>query len=313
MIRLLVNRLFDTLVTALLVLTLVFVALRILPGDPAVAALGDTAGTAQIEALREQLGLNRSLAAQYFYFLWDMLRLDFGRSMLNGASISGILLSNLPYTLQLAAGAILVGMLIGVPAGILSAINKGRGLDYGARVFALIGLCIPDFYLGALMLIAFALTLDWFPIMGGGSGLWGSLYHVALPALTLGLVMAAFTSRLTRSALLEVLGRDYVRTARAKGVSERWVVGKHALRNAMIPVVTGFGIYILTMLSGSISIELIFSRPGIGSVLINGINARDYAVVQAGLVMFSMFVVLVNFGVDIVYALIDPRVRVAAR
>ena len=313
MIRLLVNRLFDTLVTALLVLTLVFVALRILPGDPAVAALGDTAGTAQIEALREQLGLNRPLAAQYFYFLWDMLRLDFGRSMLNGASISGILLSNLPYTLQLAAGAILVGMLIGVPAGILSAINKGRGLDYGARVFALIGLCIPDFYLGALMLIAFALTLDWFPIMGGGSGLWGSLYHVALPALTLGLVMAAFTSRLTRSALLEVLGRDYVRTARAKGVSERWVVGKHALRNAMIPVVTGFGIYILTLLSGSISIELIFSRPGIGSVLINGINARDYAVVQAGLVMFSMFVVLVNFGVDIVYALIDPRVRVAAR
>lgn len=313
MIRMLVNRLLDTAVTALLVLTLVFAALRILPGDPAVATLGDTAGTAQIEAFREQLGLNRPLVEQYGYFLWDMLQLDFGRSLVNGDAISAILLANLPYTLQLAAGAILVGMMIGVPAGIVSAINKGRALDYGARVFALVGLCIPDFYLGALMLIAFALTLDWFPIMGGGNGLWGSLYHVALPALTLGLVMAAFTSRLTRSALLEVLGRDYVRTARAKGVSETWVVGKHALRNAMIPVVTGFGIYILTMLSGSISIELIFSRPGIGSVLINGINARDYPVVQAGLVMFSMCVVLVNFGVDIVYALIDPRVRVAGR
>ena len=307
------SRIFDTLLTALMVLTLVFFALRILPGDPAVAALGDLAGTAQIEAFREQLGLNEPLHVQYFSFISDMARLDFGRSMTNGEPIAQIIAQNLPYTLQLAFTAMLIGMLVGVPVGVVSATMRGRSIDYGARVFALLGLCIPDFFLGALMLIIFSLYLDVFPIMGGGSGLWGRLQHIVLPAATLGLVMAAFTSRLTRSALLEVLGRDYVRTARAKGLVERVVIGKHALRNAMIPVITGFGIYILTMLSGSISIELIFSRPGIGSVLVNAINARDYTVVQAGLVMFSLFVVAVNFSMDIIYALIDPRVRVHGR
>lgn len=313
MLRYIGGRLVDTALTALLVLTLVFVALRILPGDPAVAVLGDMAGTAQIEAFREELGLNQPLHVQYFQFVWDMVRLDFGRSLANNEPIVDIIANNLPYTLQLATAAITIGMIIGVPIGIVSATRRGRAVDYGGRIFALLGLCIPDFYLGALMLIAFSLYLDIFPIMGGGDGFWDRLNHLVLPATTLGLVMAAFTSRLTRSALLEVLGRDYVRTARAKGLIETLVVGKHALRNAMIPVATGFGIYILTMLSGSISIELIFSRPGIGSVLVTGINGRDYTVVQAGLVMFSLCVVLVNFAMDIVYALIDPRVRVPGR
>lgn len=313
MTRYLGMRLADAIITLLLVLTVVFLALRVLPGDPAIAALGDMAGEEQIRAFREELGLNRPLYEQYFSFLWNMLQMDFGQSLANNDVILDVLLNNLPYTMQLAVAAMSIGMLIGVPAGIVSAVNKGKTVDYLARIFALVGLCIPDFYLGALMLIVFALHLDWLPIMGGGSGFLDRLHHLVLPACTLGLVMAAFTSRLTRSALLEVLGRDYVRTARAKGVSERLVITKHALRNAMIPVVTGFGIYILTMLSGSISIELIFSRPGIGAVLVNGITGRDYTVVQAGLVMFAFFVVMVNVVIDIIYALIDPRIRIQGR
>jgi ABC-type dipeptide/oligopeptide/nickel transport system permease component len=203
----------------------------------------------------------------------------------------------------------LVGMIIGVPMGVLSATRRGSAVDYSARVIALAGFCVPDFFLGALILIIFGLKLDLFPVMGGGVGFADRMEHLILPALTLGLVMAAFTSRLTRSALLEVLRRDYIRTARAKGVDEHWVVYKHALRNALIPVVTGFGIYILTMLSGSIAIELIFARPGVGSVLINGINSRDYPMVQAGLLVFALFVVLVNIAMDLIYVLIDPRLR----
>jgi peptide/nickel transport system permease protein len=174
---------------------------------------------------------------------------------------------------------------------------------------ALAGYCIPDFFLGALVLIAFAVRLPLFPAMGGGSGLFDRLDHLVLPAVTLGLIMAAFTSRLTRSALLEVLNRDYIRTARAKGVPERGVTYRHGLRNALIPVVTGFGIYILTMLSGSIAIELIFARPGLGTVLINGITSRDYPVVQAALLVFALFVVGVNVAMDLLYVVIDPRLR----
>jgi ABC-type dipeptide/oligopeptide/nickel transport system permease component len=176
-------------------------------------------------------------------------------------------------------------------------------------MLALIGFCVPEFYLGALMLIVFALKLDLFPIMGGGEGLLDRLAHLVLPAFTLGLVMAAFACRLTRASLLEVLRRDFIRTARAKGVPNRIVIYKHALRNALIPVVTGFGLYILSMLSGSISVELVFSRPGIGTVLVNGIMSRDYPVVQAGLVVFAFFVVVVNMSMDLLYGAIDPRVR----
>lgn len=201
------------------------------------------------------------------------------------------------------------GMVLGVPAGVVSATRRGSGVDYLARVLALLGFCVPEFYLGALLLIAFALKLDLFPIMGGGEGAVDRVHHLVLPAATLGLVMAAFTCRLTRSSLLEVLRKDFVRTARAKGAPRRVVIYRHALRNALIPVVTGFGLYILSMLSGSISVELVFSRPGVGSVLVNGILARDYPVVQAGLVVFALFVVVVNMSMDLLYGAIDPRIR----
>ncbi len=305
------RRLVDAALTVLLVLTLVFLAMRVLPGDPAVTALGETATAEQLAAFRTRLGLDAPLPLQYLDFVWHMVRLDFGHSLATDESIAGILAQSLPYTMELAAAAIVIGMAIGVPAGVVSATRRGAMADYAARLLSLVGFCVPEFCLGALLLIAFALKLDLFPIMGGGEGAADRAYHLALPALTLGLVMAAFTCRLTRSSLLEVLRRDYVRTARAKGAPARVVIYKHALRNALIPVVTGFGLYILSMLSGSISIELVFSRPGIGTVLVNGILARDYPVVQAGLVVFALFVVVVNMAMDLLYGLIDPRIRSA--
>ncbi len=198
--------------------------------------------------------------------------------------------------------------MVGIPFGAAAAVWRNRAPDMVGRVFALAGFSIPDFYFGVLLLIVFSLWLNWFPMLGGGQGLLDGLHHLVLPAVTLGVVMAAFVMRMTRSALLEVLRRDYVRTARGKGVPEHWIVFKHALRNALIPITTGLGIYLLTTLSGTITVELVFSRPGLGQLLIGGITARDYTMVQAGLVVFAFCVVLVNLLTDLLCALIDPRV-----
>lgn len=304
-----IRRLIDAVPTALMVLTLVFLAMRLLPGDPAIAVLGDLAGEEQIARFREKMGLNDPLWRQYFLFLFNTVQGDFGRSLVNNVPIGELLARHLPYTVNLTIGATVIGLLIGLPIGILSAVKRNAGIDYVARIFALIGFSVPDFYLGAILLIIFALGLGWFPIMGGGEGAFGHLYHLFLPALTLGLIKAAFITRLTRSAMLEVLPRDYVRTARSKGLAERRVLYKHALRNALIPVTTGLGIYTLSTLSGSIAIELVFSRPGLGQLLIGAVSSRDYPMIQAGLIVFSLFVVLVNMVTDLLYAAIDPRIR----
>jgi peptide/nickel transport system permease protein len=294
--------------TVLLVLTLVFLALRVLPGDPAIAALGEYATPEAIATFREKLGLDQPLWMQYLSFVGHALTGDFGRSMTNGTSINALLLSSLPYTIELALAATLIGIAIGVPLGAWAAVRRNRAPDIVGRLFALAGFSLPDFYVGVLLLMAFSLHFDWFHMLGGGEGVLDRLHHLVLPAITLGLVMAAFVMRLTRSSLLEVLRRDYVRTARGKGVAEHWVIFKHALRNALIPVTTGIGIYLLTTLSGTITVELVFSRPGLGQLLIGGITARDYTMVQAGLVVFAFFVVLVNLLTDLLCAAIDPRI-----
>lgn len=311
MIRFLIRRSFDAIPTALLVLTLVFLAMRLLPGDPATAVLGEFATPAQIEQLRDRMGLNDPLWRQYVSFLFSTLQGDFGRSLVNNVPIGDLLARALPYTIELTIGATIIGMLIGIPIGILSAVRRNAPIDYIARIFALVGFSVPDFYLGSILLIIFALQLGWFPLMGAGSGILDGMHHLFLPALTLGLVKAAFITRLTRSAMLEVLRKDYIRTARSKGLSEMVVHYKHALRNAMIPVATGLGIYTLSTLSGSIAIELVFSRPGLGKLLIGAVSARDYPMIQAGLVVFSLFVVVVNTVTDLLCAMIDPRVRLS--
>jgi peptide/nickel transport system permease protein len=308
MVGYILRRVLEVIPTVILVLTIVFLALRIMPGDPAVAALGDFATPDAIALFRERLGLNQPLWQQYLSFVGQSLTADFGRSMSNNASINDLLAQALPYTITLGLAATLIGIVIGIPLGAMTAVHRGGKVDGFGRVFALIGFSLPDFYFGVLLILAFSLHLDWFPMLGGGKGFVDQLHHLVLPAITLGVVMAAFVMRLTRSSLLEILRRDYIRTARGKGVAERWVIFKHALRNALIPVTTGLGIYLLTTLSGTITVELVFSRPGLGTLLISGVSARDYTLVQAGLVVFAFFVVAVNLLTDLLCAAIDPRI-----
>ena len=310
MLRTVGARLLDVVPTVLLVLTLVFIALRLLPGDPAAVALGDYATPEQLKLFREQMGLNLPLWHQYFDFLRNMLTLDFGQSLVDRTSVLQVIAVNLPYTIELTLVATAMGLLFGIPLGVLAAVHRGKLPDAGVRGFSLIGYAIPDFYLGALFLIVFALNLGWFPINGGGSGFLDRMYHVFLPAVTLAMVKTAFLARLTRTSLLEVLGKDYVRTARAKGAREPRVIYRHALRNALLPVTSGLGLSLLATLSGSVAIELVFNRPGIGEVLISAIAKRDYPVVQGGVVVFAAFVVLINLLVDLAYVIVDPRIRV---
>ena len=310
MLRTVGARLLDVVPTVLLVLTLVFIALRLLPGDPAAVALGDYATPEQLKLFREQMGLNLPLWHQYVDFLWNMLTLDFGQSLVDRTSVLHVIAVNLPYTIELTLVATAMGLLFGIPLGVLAAVHRGKLPDAGVRGFSLIGYAIPDFYLGALFLIVFALNLGWFPINGGGTGFLDRMYHVFLPAVTLAMVKTAFLARLTRTSLLEVLGKDYVRTARAKGAREPRVIYRHALRNALLPVTSGLGLSLLATLSGSVAIELVFHRPGIGEVLLSAIAKRDYPVVQGGVVVFAAFVVLINLLVDLAYVIVDPRIRV---
>ena len=310
MLRMIGARLLDAVPTVLLVLSLVFIALRLLPGDPALVALGDYASPEQLALFREQMGLNVPLWQQYFVFVWDMLTLDFGQSLIDRTSVLQTIADNLPYTIELTLVATAMGLIVGIPLGVIAAVNRNKLPDAGVRMFSLVGYAIPDFYLGALLLIVFALNLGWFPINGGGTGFADRMYHVFLPALTLAMVKSAFLGRLTRTSLLEVLGKDYIRTARAKGARENRVIYRHGLRNALLPITTGLGLSLLATLSGSVAIELVFNRPGIGEVLISAIAKRDYPVVQAGVVVFAFFVVLVNLLVDLAYIVVDPRIRV---
>ncbi|UJW84775.1 ABC transporter permease [Devosia sp. SL43] len=309
MAKYLLFRLADAVPTIFLVLLLVFIAMRILPGDPAVAALGEMATPEQLQLFRVRMGLNDPLWLQFLNFLKGVFTLDLGTSMMSNKDVVGLILLNLPYTIELTIVAMLMGLTVGVPLGVLAATNRNKLPDSGVRVFSLIGYAIPDFYLGALLLITFSLNLGWFPINGGGDGFVDRMYHVFLPALTLAFVKAAFIGRLTRTSLLEVLSKDYVRTARAKGAKENRVIYRHGLRNALLPLTTGLGLSMLATLSGSVAIEMVFNRPGIGKLLISAISERDYAVIQGGVVVFAMFVVVINLLMDLLYIVVDPRIR----
>lgn len=309
MIKYILMRLLDAIPTVFLVLLLVFIAMRILPGDPAIAALGDAATPEQLALFREKMGLNAPLWLQFINFLKGVLTLDLGTSMMNNQNVVGLIFYNLPYTIELTLAAMLMGVAAGLPLGVFAARNRNKAPDSFVRGFSLIGYAVPDFYLGALLLIVFALNLGWFPINGGGGGFIDRMYHIFLPALTLAFVKAAFVGRLSRTALLEVLSKDFVRTARAKGATENRIVYKHGLRNALLPLTTGLGLSTLATLSGSVAIELVFNRPGIGKLLISAIAERDYAIIQGGIVVLAMCVVLINLLMDILYIIVDPRIR----
>ncbi len=303
-------RLLDSIPTIFLVLTLVFIAMRILPGDPALAVLGENAQPQQLALFREQMGLNDPLWLQYVHFLAEVLRFDFGNSLIRDVPVWQLIGKNLPHTLALTLTAVLMGLVAGIPLGVFAATHRDKAPDDAMRIYSLVGYAIPDFYLAAVLLVVFSLWLGWFPINGAGNGgFWDGLHHIFLPALTLALLKSAFVGRLTRTSLLEVMGRDYVRTARAKGASERRVIYRHGLRNALLPLSTGIGLSILATLSGSVAVELVFNRPGLGRLLIDAIHERDYPVIQGGVVMFAFFVVLVNLAMDLIYVMVDPRIR----
>ncbi len=310
MARYIASRLLLAIPTVLAVLTLVFFVVRVIPGDPATAALGDYASQEAVEALRETMGLNDPLYIQYFSFLGDLLRGDLGKSMITGKEISELVRQVLPYTLELTFTAILIGTVLGVPLGIYTARRVNTWVDYVGRVTSLAGLSVPAFYLGILIMLLFAYKIPILPAVGGGDlGDWKSnLSHLILPALTLGLIMTASVTRLTRSAMLNVLKDDYVRTARSKGLSERAVIFRHALRAALVPIVSIIGIWSASLVADSVLTETVFARPGLGKMLVSSIMQRDYTALQSVMVIYALFVVGINLITDIIYSFVDPRI-----
>jgi ABC-type dipeptide/oligopeptide/nickel transport system permease component len=306
-----VRRLLSAVVIVFISASLVFIAMRILPGDPALVVLGNEASAEAIAALRVKLGINMPLWEQYISFIWGSLRGDFGRSLLTRMPNSDAIARLLPFSIELAMASALIGILIGIPLGILTALKKDTIIDSSGRFFSILGFSMPAFYLGILMLLLFSLRLGWFPIIHSPKpgDLWDRLYKLALPALSLGIIQAAFVTRLTRGSMLEVLGEDYIRTARAKGLRDVVVNYKHSLRNALIPVVTAIGLYTSSLLGGAILTETVFNRPGLGKLLVGAMKQRDYTLVQSVILVFAVMVVLVNLMVDVSYAFIDPRIR----
>ncbi|MCD5408236.1 ABC transporter permease [Candidatus Bipolaricaulota bacterium] len=297
--------------TLIAVYTLVFLFVRVAPGDPAVAALGDYASQEAVEALREAMGLNDPLWVQYIRSLVGYFKGDLGRSLINRLPVAKQVATALPYTLELTFAGILLGALIGIPTGILTALKRNRLPDYIGRTLSLLGLSVPAFYLGILLMITFAIKLRWFPVMGGGdlSDLHDNLTHLALPALALGIIMTSYVTRMTRSSVLNVLREDYVRTARAKGLPERVVIYSHALRNALIPIVSVLGVYSVVLIGDSVMTEVVFSRPGLGKLMVSAMMQRDYIALQSLILIYAVFVVFINLITDLSYGLIDPRVR----
>lgn len=311
MISYTIRRILIAISTLLIVLTIVFVLVRIAPGDPAEVRLGDYASKAGVEALREEMGLNDPMWLQYVRFLKGLVHGDFGRSMLNGKPISGDLKRALPYTLQLTFTGIIFGVILGVPLGVYTALRRNALPDYLGRTFSLAGLSFPTFYLGILLMLLFAVKLRLFPVVGGGDihSLGDNLQHLFLPALTLGLIMTAYITRVARSSVLNVLSEDYVQTARSKGVKERVVIYKHVLKNALLPIIALIGVYSIVLIGGSVMVEIVFSRPGLGKMMIGAMKQRDYTTLQSVMVVYASFVVILNLLTDLTYGLVDPRIK----
>ena len=308
----LASRLLRTIVTLWLGVTLIFFAIRVIPGDTAEAVLGHQSTREGLATLRRQMGLDQSLWTQYLKLLGNLLQGDLGLSMVIGQPISTMIWQVAPFTAMVVIGALLIGAGIGIPLGIAAATRRNSLIDYLARVLSLTGLVIPGFVIGILLMIPFSVWLGWFPVVGGGErgDLMSLIKFAVLPSVAGGIGMAAYLTRLTRSVVLELLREDFVRTARAKGLSERFILYKHVLRNALIPIVTFLGFYAIIMIGDSIAIEIVFSRPGFGRLILGGIAQRDYVLLQSVLLIYVLLAILINFAVDVLYTVIDPRVRI---
>ena len=309
MYKYVVKRLLMLIPVLLGVTFIVFFILNLSPGDPAAMILGDQASAEALEMKREELGLNDPLLVRYGRYIWDMVHGDLGVSYKNNISVWDQVMERFPNTAILAVAGILVALLIGIPTGIISAKKQYSAIDNCSMVLALIGVAMPNFWFGLLMVIIFALNLRWLPSQGMGEGGIELLKSLVLPALTLGTGSAAMITRMTRSSMLEVIRQDYISTARSKGVSERNITYRHMLRNAMIPIVTAVGLQFGTLLGGAMLTETVFSWPGLGRLMVDSIKSKDIPMVLGSVIFLAIMFTVVNLIVDLIYAFIDPRIK----
>ncbi|OFV95997.1 MAG: peptide ABC transporter [Acidobacteria bacterium RIFCSPLOWO2_12_FULL_54_10] len=287
-----------------LVVSLVFFLIHMVPGDPVQQMLGEGARAADVEQLRHDLGLDRPLAEQYIAYWKGLARGDLGRSFRFNSPVAGTILARYPSTIKLSLAALLVALILAIPAGVQAAVYRGQWKDRLLGFLSLLGLSFPSFALGPVLILIFSIHLGWLPVSGSGS-----LLHLVLPSLTLGGALAAILTRMTRASMLEELQQDYVRTARAKGLSEQSVRYRHALRNGLLPVVTLVGLQLGALLTGAMVTEVIFSWPGIGRLTLQAINSRDYPLVQGCFLAIAITYIFVNLLTDLIYTLVDPRIR----
>lgn len=304
MITYIIGRLLWVIPVILGVSTLVFFFIHLIPGDPVELMLGESAEPADKAALREELGLNKPILQQYFQFLGRLAQGNLGRSLHTHKPVLQSILARYPATLELTFAALCIAIIIAIPVGVMAATRQYSWLDNGSMFLALLGVSVPNFWLGPMFIILFSINLGWLPVSGRGG--WD---HLILPAITLGTAMAAILTRMTRSSVLEVIHEDYIRTARAKGLRESVVIFKHALRNALIPIITLIGLQFGALLSGAVITETIFAWPGIGRLTIEAINRRDYPLVQGCVLVIALSYVLINQLTDVLYSLVDPRIR----
>ncbi len=311
MLRHILRRLLLAIPTMFVVVTIIFLLVRVIPGDPARAALGDYASETAVQSLREDLGLADPLWKQYLTYINDLLHGDLGTTMVTRDSAWNQISFVLPHTLELTFVAVLIALAIGIPVGIITAVRQNSAIDYTGRVVSLAGLSIPAFYLGLLLIYFFSAKLGWLPAIGAGdfSDPGDNLKRLILPAFSLGLIEMAYVSRMTRSVMINVLSDDYVRTARAKGLGERVVLVKHAFRAGMVPIISLIGIFVIGLIGSSVLTEEVFARPGLGKLMIGATKQRDYTLLQAIMVIYAFIIIVINIIVDLIYTMVDPRVR----
>lgn len=310
------KRILSLLPTFFIVSLIVFSVIHLTPGDPAAAMLGDTATIEQIEELRSELGLNAPLYEQYIQWILGVFQGDFGYSYFMKQTVMSAIMNHIGPTLSLALLAQALAIVIGIPLGVIAASRRGSAIDQSLMGVSLLGISVPSFLLGLFLMLLFAVKLQWFPVGGYASlseGLWNHLKYLIMPAISLGSMQVALTARMTRSSVLEVLNTNFIKSARAKGVKERYVIYKHALRNAFLPILTVIGQSLGMLVAGAVVVETIFNVPGIGQLIINSIERRDYSVIQ-GVVLFVTFTyVFINLIIDLLYGVIDPRVRLSQK
>lgn len=288
------------------VMTIVFMLIHIVPGDPVEVMLGESAQAADREALREALGLNLPLVTQWVNYINGLIHLDLGTSLHTKRPVIDVLIERIPATSLLAGTSILIALIIALPMGVLAAVHKGSIWDRIAMTFSMLGVAIPNFWMGPILILVFSLWLGWFPVSGNDQ-----ILSLVLPALTLGTALAAILSRMIRASLLEVLNEDYIRAANARGLLPSSVIWKHALKNAALPVVTILGMQLGALLAGAVITETVFSWPGIGQLTIDAIQKRDYPVIQSCVLLISLCYVVVNLFTDLVYVCLDPRISLS--